>query len=192
MNDQTLLHALTRSGDDHEAFAPFYRHYFRPILSYIGRRVQDPEVTLDLTSETFAQAFLHRRRFRGNSLAQAEAWIYKIAERQVSRFFRKGRAEMRAMSRLEIERPALDAARRDAIEELSDIEGLRGVLRAGLSQISPVQLEAVGLRVLEGFSYEEIADHLQITELAARARVSRALRTLATSMQNDPTIKEMS
>lgn len=190
MDDPDPGRALRRSARDHEAFAEFYKHSFTPILTYIARRVHDSEVAVDLTSETFAQAFLHRRRFRGSSTPEAEAWIYRIAERQISRYFRTGKAELRAIGRLQIQQPVVDAARRAAIEELADVEGLRSELRAGLSRISPAQKEAVGLRVLEGLSYAEVADRLQITEQAARARVSRALKALATSMRDHRSMKE--
>lgn len=190
MNDQTPLDSLKLSQEDHEAFSTFYRHYFRQILGFTARRVQNPEVAADLTAETFAQAFINRKRFRGTSMGEVDRWIFRIADRQLSHYWRDGKTEKRAMNRLQIQAPALDATRRDAIEELADTEGLRSSLRAGLAEISPVQQEAVSLRLLEDLSYSEIAGRLGITELAARARVSRALRALASSMQSNPTIEE--
>lgn len=184
------LDALRSSSEDHELFAPFYRAYFEPILGFIARRVHDPEVAVDLTAESFAQAFLHRGRFRGTSRQEMESWIYRIAEHQLTHFFRKGKSRTKAMEKLQIERPVLEQNRRDAIEELAETDELRAVLRAGLAQISEVQRQAIGMRVLEDMRYEEIADHLRITEAAARARVSRALRALANSLEQNPNAKE--
>lgn len=190
MSSQAPLDSLKRSRRDQEAFSGFYRYYFRQILGFLARRVQDPEVAADLTAETFAQAFLHRRRFRGTSMGEVDRWIYRIAEHQLSHYWRDGKTERGAMERLRIQAPALDSARRDAIEQLAETEGLRSALRAGLAQISSVQREAVALRLLEDLSYTEIAERLAITEIAARARVSRALRALANSMQQNITVEE--
>jgi RNA polymerase sigma-70 factor (ECF subfamily) len=40
---------------------------------FLARRTFDVEVARDLTAETFAQAFEHRGRFRGQSDAEASA-----------------------------------------------------------------------------------------------------------------------
>ncbi len=191
MSSQAPLESLQRSRRDHEAFSVFYRHYFRRVLGFLARRVHDPELAADLTAETFAQAFLYRRRFRGSSMGEVDCWIYRIAERQLSHYWRDGKTERRAMERLKLQAPVLDSTRRDAIEQLAETDGLRSALRAGLAQISSVQREAVALRLLEDLSYTEIAEQLEITEIAARARVSRALKALANSMQPIPTGEEM-
>ena len=124
-------------------------------------------------------------------MGEVDRWIYRIAERQLSHYWRDGKTERRAMERLKIEAPVLNSTRRDAIEQLAETDGLRSALRAGLSEISGVQREAVALRLLEDLTYTEIAERLEITEIAARARVSRALRALANSMQPTPIAKEM-
>ena len=53
LTDAQLL-AATRS--DPEAFARFYERYERSIVGYFMRRTADPELTADLTAETFAAA----------------------------------------------------------------------------------------------------------------------------------------
>jgi len=168
-----------------------YGHYFKPILAFMARRVQDSDAAFDLTAETFGQAFASRHRFRGSTDEEAAAWIYRIASRQLARYRRRGTAQLQAIGRLQIELPALDAERRAAIEELADLDGVREALRAGLAQLSRAQREALGLRVLDDLPYLEVAERLKITEQAARARVSRGLKHLADVLDDDQTIKEM-
>jgi len=182
---------LRESVDDPEAFAEFYKHHFEAILAYAARRVYDAEVALDLTAESFAQAFISRRGFRGSSAEEAEAWIYRIAKRQLARYYRRGGVERRAIKRLEIAIPHVDAERRARIEELADLEGLRSTLRGELTRVSRAQREALWLRVVEERSYAEVAVRLEISEQAARARVSRALKSLATAVEGNPTIEEL-
>jgi len=182
---------LRRSADQPEAFVAFYEHYFQGVLGYVARRVQDPDVAFDLTAETFAQAYSSRRKFRGEAEEQAAAWIYRIASRQLSRHRRHGRAELRTIERLQIELPALDAERRAAIDDLAERDRLQGVLRSGLADVSAEQQTAIGLRVLEDLPYAEVADRLQISEQAARARVSRGLKALATALEDKQPMKEI-
>jgi RNA polymerase sigma factor (sigma-70 family) len=182
--------ALRRSASEPEAFAEFYRGLFEPVLAYLARRVYDPEIALELAAESFAQAYLARGRFRGTSDGEAEAWIYRIARRQLARYFRNGRVRLRAMERLRIDLPRLDAERSAAIEELAELDGLRSALRNELARVSRSQREALWLRVVEEMSYAEVAERLEISEQAARARVSRGLKTLSTALDGNPAVQE--
>jgi len=179
MSPETAAQALRRSGGEPEAFSRFYDDHAETLLAYLARRVFDPEVALDLTAETFAQAYLGRRRFRGSTDGEAAAWLYRIASRQIARYFRKGKAERKAIRRLGIETPRLDEEQRARIEELAELDALRSVLRVELGRLSPPQREALELRIVEELPYSEIAKRLSISEQTARARVSRGLRALA-------------
>jgi RNA polymerase sigma-70 factor (ECF subfamily) len=182
--------ALRLSVSDPDAFGAFYERYFDSILAYLMRRVYDADIAVELTAETFAQAYLSRSRFRGAASPEAEGWLYRIAQRKLSHYFRRSEVERKAMDRLKMQAPALDADRRARIEELADLDGLRTVLRGALLEISPEQGEAVRLRALEELPYAEIARRLEISEQAARARVSRGLKALASALTDSTTIQE--
>jgi hypothetical protein len=49
-----------------------------------ARRTLDPEVALDLTAETFAEAFEHRHRLRGSTEREALGWLWAIADHQLA------------------------------------------------------------------------------------------------------------
>jgi RNA polymerase sigma-70 factor (ECF subfamily) len=57
--------SLQRSQQDPRAFGDFYSKHAAAVARHFARRVIDPEAALDLTAETFAQAYAGRRRFRG-------------------------------------------------------------------------------------------------------------------------------
>jgi RNA polymerase sigma factor (sigma-70 family) len=189
--EQNPAYTLRRSTDDPEIFADFYKQHFERILAYLARRVCDADLALELTAETFAQAFTARTRFRGSSAEEAEAWIYRIARRQLARYFRRGYVARRAMKRLQLQLPRIDADRRAQVEELADLAGLRSALRSELPRIPRSQRDALWLRVVEDLSYAEVAKRLEISEQAARARVSRGLRSLAVALGRNPTFEEV-
>jgi RNA polymerase sigma-70 factor (ECF subfamily) len=175
---------LRESARDPEAFGAFYDRHATAVLAYFQRRLACPHAAADLTAETFAAAFLARRRFRDTG-APASAWLFTIAKRQLANMLRRERIDTRARSRLGIERVDLDDAALLRIEELADLVPVRARLEAALGELSPESVEAVRMRVDEELPYSEIADRLNCTEGAARVRVARALSRLADEMEVD-------
>ena len=81
-------------------FSALYEDHAEQILVFLARRCLDPEVAVELMAETFARALANRRSYRGTSPAEASAWLYGIARRQLVDYFRRG-AEQRAVRRLD-------------------------------------------------------------------------------------------
>ena len=141
MTSMSSADHLRRSARDPEAFAGFFDAYFDDLLRYLTRRTCDAEASLDLTAESFAQAYLSRHRFRGSTDREAAAWLYRIAKRQLARYFKRGRAEREACERLGLERPQLDEESERQIERFAALDDLRATLRVELSELSPAPAE---------------------------------------------------
>jgi RNA polymerase sigma-70 factor (ECF subfamily) len=174
--------ALTRSKQDSRAFGDFYRVHAVAITRYLARRVLDAEVALDLTAETFAQAYAGRGGFRGQTDAEGRAWLYTIAQRQLASYLQRGYADRAALARLGLERPAAEPEELQRVEELGDMAELRALLAQQMEDLPQGYRDAVRLRVVEELPYPEVAQRLAITETAARMRVSRALGHLRTAL----------
>jgi RNA polymerase sigma-70 factor, ECF subfamily len=170
--------SLRRSQQDPRAFGDFYREHAASVARYFARRVIDPEAALDLTAETFAQAFAGRRRFRGSTPQEARAWLYTVAQRQLAGYLRRGYADNDALRRLGLQRPEAGPEELAHIEELGAMGELRLRLASQMEELPAGYREAVRLRVVEELAYPEVAQQLAITEAAARMRVSRALAHL--------------
>lgn len=177
--DADLLRA---SRDDPAAFRAFYDLCARDVLAYFYRRTLDPQDAADLMMETFADAYEHRARFRDMG-KPASAWLFGIARRELARFWRDQRVELRAVQRLGIETPPLDSESIQRIEELVDLEALKPKLSAALQGISLKEREAVRMRVIEDMDYEEIGRTLGCSAGAARVRVHRGLARLNTILE---------
>jgi RNA polymerase sigma-70 factor (ECF subfamily) len=178
--------------EDADAFMEFYAREREVVAVFITRRTFDVYVAADLTAETFAVALASWSRLRGRSEEETRAWLFTVARRQVSRYFRRSRIEMRATQRLGIRVPQIHEDDVAVIEERAGLADLRGSVRVELERLSAEQREALRLRVVEERSYEEVAHALGISEQAARARVSRGLRALAQSLEPQRAIWEAS
>lgn len=164
-------------------FIAFYERESEMVLMFCTRRVFDAEVALDLTAETFAQAYRGRRGFRGSSEAEARGWLLTIARRQLARFIERGQMDREAVRRLGLEVPALEPEEIAEVERRSGLHELRRVVGSELARLNDAQRQALQLRIVEERSYEEIARVVGVSEQTVRARVSRGLRALATSAE---------
>ena len=165
-----------------DEFTAAYRTQSRSILIFLARRTYDPETALDLTAETFARAYEGRRRFRGTTEEDAAAWLFGIARHVLARYLRRGSAERRALTRLGVEVPSLEPDDLVRIVELAGLDELRGAVARELGALSVQHREALRLRVVEELPYDDVARRLEITEPAARARVSRGLRSIGRNL----------
>ncbi|HEV2999215.1 MAG TPA: RNA polymerase sigma factor [Solirubrobacteraceae bacterium] len=182
MTDAELIVA---SRTDPRAFRELYDRWADRLLAYFYRRVLDPDVAADLLAETFAVAYERRRRFRDVGTPGA-AWLFGIAGKELSHWFRRQEVERRAIRRLGIQVPELDDESRRAIEALADADEHRAALAAALEGLGTAERDAVHLRVVDELGYEEIAARLNCSEAAARVRVHRGLARLNTLMEATP------
>jgi DNA-directed RNA polymerase specialized sigma24 family protein len=113
---------------DPATFTVLYERESERVLMYHARRTLDPEIALDLTAETFAQAYRNRRSFRGSTVAEERAWLFTIAHRQLVGYFRRGRVERVAMRKLGMRVPAVHEEDLAAIEQRAELPALRRAL----------------------------------------------------------------
>ncbi len=164
-------------------FDDMYRTESEGLLVFFTRRTLDAEIALDLTAETFAHAYIGWRRLRGRSPQERQAWLYTIARRRLSRYLRRGRVERDGLRRLGIQVPAVHEDDLVSIERRAGLPQLRAALSVELARLSAEQRRALQLRIVEEQPYEDVARHLGISQPAARARVSRALRALGQALE---------
>ncbi|MGZ4387924.1 MAG: RNA polymerase sigma factor [Gaiellaceae bacterium] len=173
MGDAELIRAARR---DPAAFCRLYERHAVRLRGWLRGQTGSTEAANDLTAETFAQALVSLRRFRGADDAAAAAWLYGIARNLLFQYRRRARVETASRRRLGM--PVRDYGGFDEVEEREDALAAAPALAAALAGLPAGERAAVELRVLDELPYEDVASRLEIGEPAARQRVSRALRTL--------------
>jgi|SRR5215471_4670178 len=173
---------LAASSSDPEAFGAFYDRHAAAVLAFLVRRTGCAQLAADLTAETFAAAFISRRRYHDTG-APALAWLLGIARHKLGAALRSERVERRARNRLALERLEVDDRSLERIEELADLDELRREVDHALARLTPIVAEAVSLRVLRELPYSEVARRLGCSEGAARVRVARGLTAIADALE---------
>jgi RNA polymerase sigma-70 factor (ECF subfamily) len=163
------------------AFDSLINHYHAPVYNLLLQMLGNEADAADASQEVFLKAFRGIGKFRrGSSL---KTWLYRIAIHEALNqrrwFSRHRRKESSLNSQDDGEHPALQ------IEELgpSPFEQMASrqeqlVVRRALAEVAQVFRSAVILRDLEGLSYEEVAEVLDVSVGTVKSRILRGRRAL--------------
>lgn len=176
--DDQFLERLRRG--DAAAYEKLVAEHTTDVYALLFRLTSDSEEARDLTQETFLRAFQSIDRFRGD--ASLRTWIYRIAINQARNRWRWWRRRKRDVTvsldatNDQRETPLaanLPSASAPSPEQETLAREREAQLRAALLNLRSSYREAVVLRDVEGFSYEEIAETLQISIGTVKSRISR-------------------
>ena len=185
--DDQFVERLKRG--DAAAFETLVNERSGEIYGLLYRLAESSEEARDLTQETFLRAFQSIGHFRGES--DLRTWIYRIAINQARNRWRWWRRRHRDST---VSIDAADANGNTLINKLSS--GNSGnpehgalahererALRKALNGLRRVYREAVVLRDIEGFAYEEIAVALDISVGTVKSRLARGRQELRRKLE---------
>jgi len=168
------------------AFEALIRHFHAPIFRLLCQMLGNSADAADTTQEVFLKAFRGIRGFRrGSSL---KTWLYRIAIREAlnqRRWWRRHQSKESSYETDEMNGEALAVtAEPSPFEQCAAHEAQRTVHRA-LDRLPQVFRGAVVLRDLEGLSYEEIAEVLEVSVGTVKSRILRGRRALKDLLERE-------
>jgi len=187
-SEDQFLEKLRRG--DALAYERLVAEHSGDVYALLYRLTTDAEEARDLTQETFLRAFKSIDRFRGDS--SLKTWIYRIAINQARNRWRWWRRRKRDVT---VSLDATDEHRDQPLaatlpsdnspspEQETLAHEREKQLREALQGLRRSYREAVILRDVEGFSYEEIARTLQISIGTVKSRISRGRLELRHQLQ---------
>lgn len=173
---------MRRARRDPQAFDTVYVRHARAVQAWLASQVGE-QVAWELTAETFAQAWLARRRFRPDATGSAGPWLHGIARNLWRQWSRHQRLGAKALRRLGVELDLAAEPEDDATLDRLLVEQLGPQLAASLHKLPEDQRAAIELRVLDELAYDEIARRLGVTADVVRMRVMRGLRSLNAELE---------
>ena len=168
--DADLLRETDRNS---AAFRVLYDRHAGRIHGFLLKRTRDPDAAIDLTAETFAQAWVSRDRYVDHDEGTIAPWLFGIARHVLASSVRRRTIERAARERLQLELET-----RATTVDPAWLDGLDEDLLAALADLPDGQRRAIELRVLSDQAYEDVGRELDITPQAARVRVHRGLRSI--------------
>jgi RNA polymerase sigma-70 factor (ECF subfamily) len=146
----------------------------------------------DILQATLMKSFQHLDDFKGADTQSLNAWLARIAEREIAdrvdfhRRQRRDTAREEALDTIEVAGAAVPAPVRSALTQAILDERARH-LEAAIETLSEAHREIILLRKFEELSFAEIARRLGRSEDACRMLLARAMVALTLVMNDRPT-----
>jgi RNA polymerase sigma-70 factor, ECF subfamily len=166
VRDRALVERF-QEGDP-AAFETLYRRYFARLARFCQKRVGDPHEAEEIAQEAFARALRALPTFEGER--RFYPWMTVIAGRLcIDAHRRRGRSEPSS----QIDLGVIEGGQEKIVDEV-DVQ----ILATALGRIAPRHREVLDLREQQGWSYQEIADHYEVTLGTVEALLFRARKAL--------------
>ena len=165
-DDAMLIESCLR-GDRH-AFDELVDRYEGPLFSAAYRITGSVEDAMDATQNAFVNAFEKLHTF--DPTYRFFSWIYRIVVNQSLNLV----SERKDQTALDEDAPTADRGP----EEIFDTTEARGHLKRALLELEPHYRTVIVLKHLEGFSYREISELLEIPEKTVKSRLFTARQRL--------------
>jgi RNA polymerase sigma-70 factor (ECF subfamily) len=166
---EEVLVVQAEGGDD-EAFGHLCERYRGAIHRYIRRLIKDDAIASELTQETFLKAWQSLPMRDQKRALHFRPWVYRIAYTTTIDHLRKYPPEQHP---LPLERTGEKGTKRsswvDGVEH--NLCKRENILRA-LSYVYPQYRQCLIMRYMNGSSFSEIAQELNIKEATVRANIS--------------------
>jgi RNA polymerase sigma-70 factor (ECF subfamily) len=161
--------------------ATIYNVAFSMMSNTAGSAAASAADAADITQEVFLKVFRSVHCFRGDS--SLKTWLYRIAVREALNHRRWRWRHQREQTSLQDESGAIPLSARLAAHDASPFDETarherQQLVRRALALVPPVFRSAVILRDLEGLSYEEVADILEVSPGTVKSRILRGRRAL--------------
>ena len=168
--------------------AAYEKNVFNVALQMVGNR----EDAQDMAQEAFLKAYNSLSSFRGDS--KFSSWLYRIVSNVCLDF--KRRQGRRPSSSLTMEDDEGETLELDIADESQSPEALlerkltREAVRRGLASLPDEQRQILLLREIQGLSYEEIGEVMDLEPGTVKSRIFRARKKLCAFLLQDGNIPD--
>lgn len=171
-----------RAGDE-DAFTLLVRRHQQPLINFIARYINDRDGAEDLAQETFVRIFKASPRYKPGQ-AHFKTWMYHIAANLCKNELRnRGRRNRYRVDNVvesngESERiDLIESAPADAAfqpEVALERKELHDAIQSAIAELPEQYRVPLVLRDLQGLSYDEISEALELRSGTTKSRINRA------------------
>ena len=166
---------------DQAAWDQIVRQHWRKVFNLAYKFVGRHDEAEDLTQDIFLKIFKALHTF--DRRANFQTWLISISRNLCIDHYRSVRKERETMAR-DVDASQLTPVSRERGPH-SQLEqtDLKNLVRLALAELPPALRQAVVLRDLQEFSYQEIADQLGLPEGTVKSRINRGRLELARQLR---------
>lgn len=187
--DEDMEHVILCQKGNPEAFGVLVERHQRKMLNIAYRMMGDYDEACDVTQEAFVAAYKSIRQFKAE--AKFSTWLYRIVINYAKNRLKQlsGRSRQEGFS--------IDDAGEIQAGQLSDHTAMHednpamqmekrereAHVQKCINALDEEYREALVLRDIQGFSYEEISAILKVPDGTVKSRLSRARNALKDCLQ---------
>ncbi len=188
VSDQQVVVFAQEGRED--AYRELVKRYERPVYSLIYRMVRDNETAEDLAQETFIKVLNNIDRYRPEF--KFSSWLFKIANNLAIDSLRRRRlttisidGAAGAATQAEIEATSFEIGDRseNALDAMANKE-LGAAIEVAIAKLRPLYRSCILLRHVDGRSYEEIAQLLDLPLGTVKTYIHRARHELREALDD--------
>ncbi|MFP4019319.1 MAG: RNA polymerase sigma factor [Bacteroidales bacterium] len=173
-------------GGDEQAYAELMDRYKDAIYYMLLKMVNNKNDAEDLTIEAFGKAFKNIEQYTPNYAFST--WLFKIATNNCIDFIRKKKANLVSIDHSnedgnEITPPTLQSHSLDPEEDMIKNQKV-DLMRSVIHKLKPRYRNLIELRYFKEYSYEEIAQQLNLPLGTVKAQLFRARELLFNILKN--------
>ena len=178
--DTDALIASCLKGDQ-AAWEQIVRQHWRKVFNLAYKFVGRHDEAEDLTQDIFLKIFKALHTF--DRRANFQTWLISISRNLCIDHYRSVRKERETMAR-DVDAADLSPVSRERgpHSQLEQLD-LRQLIKKALAELPPSLRQAVILRDLQEFSYQEIAGQLGLPEGTVKSRINRGRLELARQLR---------
>jgi RNA polymerase sigma-70 factor (ECF subfamily) len=156
-----------------ETFAELYDEFMPKVFRFIHYKVNNEQITEDLTSEVFEKALVHFGKYSSKKGAFS-TWIFSIARNTLIDYYRTDRTK----EQISLDEAAEVASRELSPQEEAEKKGEQEYLQACLARLPEADQEIIRLKFAAEFNNRQIARMLGLSESNVGVRLFRAVKKL--------------
>jgi len=162
---------------DLDSFAPLYSHFYKPIYKYILKFIRSTHVAEELTQDIFLKIYQYRKSY--NPEYELSTWIWTIAKNTVYDHLRQSRSTSTTFQQPENPNAFdFEPAHTETAETIIIEEFEKRKLLILMASLSSKQKEAIFLRLVKRFSYQEISKSMNLSLSAVKSLINRGKSSL--------------
>jgi RNA polymerase sigma-70 factor (ECF subfamily) len=168
--ERCLADGAEGERDKQRAWEEIVRRYRRKVFGIAYKFTGRYEESQDLTQEVFLRVFRSLTKF--DRSADFGTWLYSVSRNHCIDHYRSGRREREMLVQHEVQFEGLVSGRFDPHRRI-EVRDKREMLLAALGQLPEKLREAVVLRDIQGLTYQEIVERLELPEGTVKSRINR-------------------
>jgi RNA polymerase sigma-70 factor (ECF subfamily) len=158
-----------------DSYEEMFRHYYAPLCNYVNSYIKDWDLSQDIVQTTFLKLWNNKESWQ--TANSQKSYVFRAVKNTLLDRIKKDERKLR--------REELYNEISQNLESTLDGQIIRHEILKSLEKLKPKIRKIFTLNKMEGLTYAEIAQYLDISERSVEDNMAKALRALRKDLANN-------